>query len=61
MNKKELLVISIGVFFTIIAWMIADLYHAKKNLVVDDIVSNVTIPAYTIKPEIIDLLKQKEP
>ncbi len=61
MNKKELLVISIGVFFTIIAWMVADLYHAKKSLVVDDIVSGVSIPSYTIKPEVIDLLKQKQP
>jgi len=29
MNKKELLLISIGIFLTVICWLIADVYHAS--------------------------------
>ncbi len=31
MNKKELLFLSIGVFLTVIAWLVADVYHASTE------------------------------
>lgn len=31
MNKKELLIISVCVFFTIVAWLVADIYHAQSQ------------------------------
>lgn len=31
MNQKELLFISVGVFLTIIAWIIIDVYHVKNR------------------------------
>lgn len=35
MNQKELLIVSITVFLTIVAWIFADLYHvANTNKVV---------------------------
>lgn len=31
MNQKEWLLITIGVFLTIIAWLVADVYHISKT------------------------------
>lgn len=61
MNKRELLVISIGIFMTIIAWMIADLYHTKQTTVVDEVANQVFVPSYKINPTIFTILKEKSP
>ncbi len=61
MNKKELLVISIGIFMTIVAWMIADLYHTKQTTVVAEVANQVQIPSYSINPTIFIILKDKAP
>ena len=61
MNKKELLVISIGIFMTIVAWMIADLYHTKQNTIVDEVVNQASIPSYKINPTVFSILKEKTP
>ena len=61
MNKKELLAISIGIFLTIIAWMVADLYHAKQSTVVEDVVNQAEVPNYKINPTIFSILKEKNP
>ena len=61
MNKKELLAISIGIFLTIIAWMVADLYHAKQTTVVEDVVNQAEVPNYKINPTIFSILKEKNP
>jgi len=41
MNKKELLLISIGVFLTVVAWLIADIYHATTE---EKIKNKITLP-----------------
>jgi hypothetical protein len=59
MNKKEVLLLSIGVFLTVICWLIADIYHASTE---DKIKSNLTIPQinkYNISKELLDTLKSK--
>jgi len=61
MNKKEILVISIGIFMTIVAWMVADLYHTKQSTVVDEVANQVFIPSYKINPTIFSILKDKSP
>ena len=61
MNKKELLAISIGIFLTIIAWMVADLYHAKQSTVVEDVFNQAEVPNYKINPTIFSILKEKNP
>ena len=61
MNKKELLAISIGVFLTILVWMVADLYHAKQTTVVEDVVNQAEVPDYKINPTIFSILKEKNP
>ena len=30
MNQKELLLITLGIFLTVIAWLMADIYHVSK-------------------------------
>lgn len=61
MNKNELLVVSIGIFLTIIAWMVADLYHTKQTTVVEEVINQADIPTYKINPTIFSILKEKSP
>jgi len=59
MNKKEILLLSIGVFLTVIAWLIADIYHASTA---DTIKSKINLPQiyqYKIDKDILDTLKNK--
>lgn len=59
MNKKEVLLFSIGVFLTVVAWLVADIYHASTT---DTIKSKVNLPQpyqYKISKDILDTLKNK--
>lgn len=60
MNKKELLLISIGVFFTVIAWLIADLYHASTTEKIKIKVEATTFKKYNINTDVLTILKQKQ-
>ncbi len=58
MNKKELLLISVGIFFTVIAWVIADIYHAATT---EKIKTKVEAPTSLKKYEInAEVLKNLE-
>lgn len=60
MNKKELLFLSIGIFLTVIAWLIADIYHAATE---EKIKTRIEIPKldnYKINKELLDILKNKK-
>ena len=61
MNKNELLVISIGIFLTIVVWMVGDLYHTKQTTTVEEVVNQADIPSYKINPTIFSILKEKTP
>jgi len=59
MKKKEVLLLSIGVFLTVIYWLIADIYHASTE---DKIKSKITLPQvrqYKISKDLLDKLKNK--
>ncbi len=59
MNKKEILLLSVGVFLTVIAWLIADIYHASTE---DKIKSKISLPQvyqYKINKDILEILKNK--
>lgn len=59
MNRKEILLLSIGVFLTVIAWLIADIYHTSNE---DKIKSQITLPQvyqYKINKDILNTLKNK--
>ncbi len=59
MNKKEILFLSIGIFLTVIAWLIADIYHASTE---DKIKSKISFPQvyqYKINKDILETLKNR--
>lgn len=58
MNQKELLILSIGAFLTIIAWMIIDLYHVKTNTSFDTTAKPVVIPNYNVNTKVFNNLKE---
>ena len=59
MNQKELFIISITVFLTIVAWMLVDVYKAKTDT---SIGAQYTIKPgvnYKLDPAILNRLKEK--
>ncbi len=59
MNKKELMLLSIGIFLTVVAWLIADIYHAAT---VEQVKAKEEIPAikkYDLSKDILQILKEK--
>lgn len=60
MNKKELLLISIGVFLTVVAWLIADIYHAATQ---EKIKNKITLPQivkYQTDEDVLKMLLDKK-
>lgn len=60
MNKKELLLLSIGVFLTVVAWLIADIYHAATT---EKIKNKIELPVeikYNIDLKTLNILQEKK-
>lgn len=58
MKRKELLVMSIGVFLTIVAWVIIEVYKIQNQ----DVQGNVSLPKiekHRIDTAVIEQLRQK--
>ncbi len=60
MNRKELLVISIAIFLTVIAWLVADIYHAATVEKVKKEVPILHVKNYDMGKSILDTLKNKK-
>lgn len=60
MNRKEFLLISIGVFLTVIAWLIADIYHASAAEYEKSQVSVPLVTQTAISPEMIEVLRSRQ-
>jgi hypothetical protein len=60
MKGKELLILSLGVFLTIIAWMILDIYHIQTKITEQISIKPAQVPNYVMDKTIIDVLKQKQ-
>jgi len=61
MNKKEFLLIAIGIFLTIIAWIVVDIYHIKKQINDKELTKPEVIQNYEIDKKIIDIIMKKKP
>lgn len=61
MNKKEFLIIAVGIFFTIIAWIIVDVYHINKQKRPVENMTLINVPQYQINKNIIETLLKKTP
>lgn len=60
MNKKEILFIAIGIFLTIIAWFIADLYHVSTEQKIKDKIEIPKIENYQIKKDVLEIIENKK-
>ncbi len=61
MNQKELFWISVTVFLTIVAWMLIDIYKIKTTTKVDNGLGSLQTVDFTLKPDVLKLLKEKTP
>ncbi len=59
MSKKEVLILSISIFLTVIAWLIADIIHASTRERIEEKVTLPNIENYTIDRKIIEILESK--
>lgn len=60
MNRKEIFIIAFGLFLTVFAWMIIDIYQNNKIPFVDSALNTVQMPKYKNKSAIInDLIKRQ--
>lgn len=60
MNKKEVLFLSIGVFLTVVAWVVADIYHAATQEKIKTRVDIPTLNNYQINTDLLESLKNKQ-
>ncbi len=60
MRQKELLIISVTVFFTIITWIIADIYHVSTTQNITPLETpSTTNKTKTIDTSVLDVLQSK--
>lgn len=60
MKQKELLIISVTVFITIITWIVADIYHiSTTQKIVPVETSTATVKKTTIDTSVLDVLQAK--
>lgn len=60
MNRKEFLYIVIGIFLTVIAWVIADIYHAATEEKIKNKLEIPKIENYKIEKNILEIIENKE-
>ena len=59
MKKKEIFLLSIGIFFTAIAWLMADIYHAATKERIKYKIELPNVSKYEINKEILNSLERK--
>lgn len=60
MNRKEVLFLSIGIFLTVVAWVVADIYHASTEEKIKTRVDIPTLNNYKIDSNLLETLKNKQ-
>jgi len=60
MKKKELLLFSIGIFLTVVAWLVADIYHAATQEKIKTKTSLPNLQKYEISRELLEKLNSKQ-
>lgn len=61
MNKREILIISICIFLTVVAWLVGDIIHTSSTQQLDaDIQEAPQVQPIRLKTEVFQLLEQKE-
>ncbi|OGK52254.1 hypothetical protein A2970_01820 [Candidatus Roizmanbacteria bacterium RIFCSPLOWO2_01_FULL_44_13] len=57
MNKKEILLLSIGIFLTVVAWLVADIYHAATEEKIKQRVELTILKKYQVEEKILEELR----
>lgn len=60
MKRKELLYISICIFLTIVAWLVADIYHSVNQKTVQAAIADPVLLQYKIDPTVLKLIESKQ-
>lgn len=60
MNKREFLIISVCIFMTILAWVIADIYHAQSSETADTSVTVPPIKSISVNKDLIESIRMRE-
>lgn len=60
MKKPEILIFSIAIFLTILAWVLMDLYHIQQKISDQIGIKPVQVPDYQMDQKVIEILKQKK-
>ncbi len=61
MKQREILILSIGIFFTIIAWMVIDIYHSQNKEAINKQVGAIGTMRFSINDNLFKTLKEKNP
>jgi hypothetical protein len=61
MNQKELLIISVTFFLTIVSWVLLDIYRVNKNIVIKDKIRKIQPVTFSIDADAVRRLKQRTP
>lgn len=61
MKRKELLLLSVGIFATVVALVIADIYHIQISAKVQDESESPQLKNYKIDKKLLDILESKTP
>lgn len=60
MNQKEILILSVGIFLTIIAWMLIDIYQLQNKHLIDKDIKGVNNLQFKIDDQIFKTLKERK-
>jgi hypothetical protein len=61
MKPREILIISIGVFMTIIAWVVIEIYKVNNSQLLEETIQLPTVKKYDVDLTVIDKLREKKP
>ena len=61
MKRKEFLFIAIGIFLTIVAWVVIEIYKIQNTQLVEQEVEIPRVKRYDIDTSVIDKLREKQP
>ncbi len=61
MKRKEILIISIAVFLTIVAWVVIELYKVQNSQIIEEEIQLPEVKRYNIDTSIIEKLKKRNP
>lgn len=60
MKQKEFLILAIGIFLTIVAWVVIEVYKVQNTQIIEEEIELPTVKRYDIDTSVIDKLQQKQ-